>query len=364
MSDAQSSYNDIRPLQVRFRLVHLFYLVALLAVSLGTFGAVGFWVGSAVGVFWALIFHVRALRVRFLEVVVILGAVACCLGLFLPIASPLGSPASRRLPPCMSHTRSIALALDAYDYQYGTLPPAYIADEAGQPMHSWRVLILPFLEEQVKYDQYRFDEPWNGPHNRQLLDPMPAAFACPSQPKSHFTNYLAVVGPNTAWPGSTGRHLSTFSDGTSETIVVVEAGEPQVLWMEPRDLTYDEALKSLSGENGNSRHDGHWLTTFFTERFAGRQIVALDGHCRFVEGNLPSRYWADGLVVNDGKGIVERTDGWPQPSARRRVGNYVRFAVWVLLTLWPLPYVVASIWNRHGKRTGASQLAGRAAIGR
>ena len=57
----------------------------------------------------------------------------------------------------------------------------YVADATGRPMHSWRVLILPFLEQQSLYEQYDFREPWDGPNNIQLLGNMPDVFSCPSR---------------------------------------------------------------------------------------------------------------------------------------------------------------------------------------
>lgn len=102
---------------------------------------------------------------------------------------------------CMSQFRNVSFALQAYatDNQ-GRLPPAYIADEHGQPMHSWRVLLLPYLDQQALYDQYRFDEPWNGPNNSKLAKFIPEVYQCPNEyghaDGSHpWTSYVAVVGP-------------------------------------------------------------------------------------------------------------------------------------------------------------------------
>ena len=58
-----------------------------------------------------------------------------------------------------------------YEDEHGCFPPAYVADASGRPMHSWRVLILPYLDQQQLYDQYDFSEPWNGPNNQQLGPP-------------------------------------------------------------------------------------------------------------------------------------------------------------------------------------------------
>jgi hypothetical protein len=66
---------------------------------------------------------------------------------------------------CRRQLRHIAIALQNYHDVHGQLPPAYLPDSRGRPMHSWRVLLLPFLEMQALYDQYDFNEPWDGPNN-------------------------------------------------------------------------------------------------------------------------------------------------------------------------------------------------------
>src|SRR4051812_11083639 len=64
---------------------------------------------------------------------------------------------------CDGQMRQIALAMRSYQADYGCLPPAYIADAQGKPMHSWRVLLLPYLDQAGLYDAYNFGEPWDGP---------------------------------------------------------------------------------------------------------------------------------------------------------------------------------------------------------
>jgi hypothetical protein len=69
------------------------------------------------------------------------------------------------------------LAVANYVEEHGHYPPAFLADENGKPMHSWRVLILPYIEERELYKQYKSDEPWDGPSNRKLASRMPRMFA-------------------------------------------------------------------------------------------------------------------------------------------------------------------------------------------
>ena len=105
-------------------------------------------------------------------------------------------------------------------------------------MHSWRVLILPFIEQHDLYQQYNFSEPWNGPNNIKLLNSMPSNFACPSRfsVPTHLTSYVAVTGPGTIFPGSTTSKLADITDGTSNTLMVVEVDNVNIPWTAPRDL--------------------------------------------------------------------------------------------------------------------------------
>jgi len=174
--------------------------------------------------------------------VAIAGVVAIILAVLLWPANQGGGPSLRSM--CLNNIKQVALALHEYHDDYGCFPPAYIADESGRPMHSWRVLILPYLDDQDLYEAYRFDETWDGPNNRKLHDvPLNyGAFRCPTEddvvPLSD-TNYLAVVGAETMWPGDRGISIPDVKDGTSTTIFVVEVHNSGIHWMEPRDLDFD-----------------------------------------------------------------------------------------------------------------------------
>lgn len=145
------------------------------------------------------------------------------------------------------------MAVANYHDHFGCLPPAYIADENGRPMHSWRVLILPWLEQKSLYDQYRFDEPWDGPHNRLLADKMPAVFAFHDKTDhGGITNYLRVVGPGTASPGATTISNKDITDGTDNTLLIVENLGAGVNWLEPRDLEFDVMSFAINDPRGIS----------------------------------------------------------------------------------------------------------------
>ncbi len=110
----------------------------------------------------------------------------------------------------------------------------------GRPWHSWRVLILPFIEQDDLYKAYSFSEPWDGPNNRKLANQMPRifAFAGTRQPGNSTANYLAVVGVETMWPGATTVATADITDASSQTILLVESQDTNIHWMEPRDLSF------------------------------------------------------------------------------------------------------------------------------
>lgn len=142
---------------------------------------------------------------------------------------------------CSNNLKQIALALQNYSERYGCLPPACVCDRDGRPMHSWRVLILPYLyDSNALAAQYRFDEPWDGPNNRKLADQMPGVYRCPcSKPESMATSYVAAVGPGTLWAGrDSGLRGKSPGGDLSGRLLVVESAGSDIPWMEPRDLEY------------------------------------------------------------------------------------------------------------------------------
>jgi hypothetical protein len=113
----------------------------------------------------------------------------------------------------------------------------------GKPLLSWRVLILPYIEEDGLFKEFRLDEPWDSPHNIRLLSRMPRTFAPPpgkvEKVPAHHTVIHVFVGERAAFEGREGLSLETdFPDGTSNTILVIEGGEP-VPWTKPEELPFD-----------------------------------------------------------------------------------------------------------------------------
>lgn len=146
--------------------------------------------------------------------------------------------------------KQIDAGLQTYANIYGCFPPVCITDQKGKPLHSWRVLILPFIGQQSLYDQYDFSEPWDGPHNSRLAKKMPAVFRSPEDATNPGTktNYVAVVGPETIWQPDRGTMFAEIKDGPLNTIAVIKAGGAGVPWMEPRDLPFADLGKVIANK--------------------------------------------------------------------------------------------------------------------
>lgn len=126
-------------------------------------------------------------------------------------------------------------------------------------MHSWRVLILPFMEQQTLYDLYNFAEPWDGPNNRRLIGMMALGYACPSHrdSASGLTDYFVLVGPATVFPGARSTTLADVKDGPDGTLLLVEASNLAVPWTQPQDLDTSAMSFNLNDPRAPSPSSWH-----------------------------------------------------------------------------------------------------------
>ena len=157
-----------RAMQWQFRLQTLLILFVFVWSSLAAFGLWGILVAGGLLVLLICIRFHRDGEPKPLGCLINLIVALTLFGLLLSLLMPAVQSAreSSRRASCASNMKQIVLALLAYEADHGQFPPAYIADENGKPMHSWRVLILPYLAEKSIYDAYDFTEPWDGPNNR------------------------------------------------------------------------------------------------------------------------------------------------------------------------------------------------------
>jgi Protein of unknown function (DUF1559) len=169
---------------------------------------------------------------------------------------------SARRSQSMNNMKQMMLALLNHESAQKSYPPHAIYSADGKPLLSWRVKILPYIEEMALYEQFKLDEPWDSEHNRALIARMPRVYQNPNLAlESGKTNYLGVVGESCIFDGTDkGTSLRQVTDGTSNTIVLVEASPDQAVeWTKPDDWEYDPNIPS-AGLGGIRR--GGWIAAF------------------------------------------------------------------------------------------------------
>jgi len=206
-----------------------------------------------------------------------------CLGVLALLAAivlstlprPGSSPPSRR-SQCANNLKQIGLAFHNYELTYHGLPPAYTVDAMGRPLHSWRTLILPFLEQQSLYDTIDLTKPWDDPVNAEAYKTVIPCYQCPTvQEATTLTSYLAVATWDGCFRPKEPRPLSEIEDGLSETILVLEVPAVHAAhWMSPLDA--DERVVQGLGPEVEWPHPG------------AHQVLLADGSVRALSATLPA----------------------------------------------------------------------------
>jgi prepilin-type N-terminal cleavage/methylation domain-containing protein len=212
-----------------------------------------------------------------IEFLVVLAIIGILIALLLPAVR--NAHPHRERSQCQNNLKVIGLALHNYHDTYGSFPPAYTVDESGTRLHSWRTLILPYLEQQPLYDQIDLTKPWNDPANVAVFKTARVpTYVCPSTDlKDSQTTYVAVVGPETCFPDAGSRRLSDITDGPSDTLLVFETDHAHaVLWMEPVDADADGFFDFGRDTEQELAHTG------------GTHVLLGDGAARFISRELPT----------------------------------------------------------------------------
>lgn len=213
--------------------------------------------------------------ITLIELLVVIGIIVILVAILLPATQ--SAPGGGRRDTCLNNLRQIDLSLNGYATTHNGLPPAYTVDAEGKPLHSWRALILPYLERNDIYRKIDFSKPWSDPANEEVYQAAaPYVFRCPSADcPENFTTYLAIVTPNGCLRPEKARPLSEITDNHANTLMVIEVpAEHAVHWMEPTDA--DEQLVMAFGPNTKLPHPG------------GVNAAFVDGSVRFLKADLPA----------------------------------------------------------------------------
>ena len=228
--------------------------------------------------------------------VVVTALFLVCGGVLVALLLPAVQAAreAARREQCTNNLKQIGLAMHNYLDTHKCFPAAVLTNEDGEPMRSWRVAILPYLEAGATYDQYDFSEPWDSENNRALEWARPAAYVCPSAaPTSGFeTAYVMIVGKGTIGgePNESVK-LQNIVDGASNTILAIEVAGQGISWMEPRDMTVDEAVAYIANPGRPQSHPG------------GVNALMADGSVSFISSTINPAVLKAMMTRDDGQAI-------------------------------------------------------------
>jgi RNA polymerase sigma factor (sigma-70 family) len=190
--------------------------------------------------------------------------------------------------------KKLAGAMHEYHEVNDRFPPASLLTKDGKPLLSWRVLLLPYLEQKDLYKEFHLDEPWDSKHNKELLAKMPPVFAPVSSASkdTHATFYQVFVGKGTMFDDPKGVRIRDITDGTVNTAMLVEGAEA-VPWTKPADLAYaaDKALPKLGG--------------VFKEGF---HLATADGFVRFVKKDFDEKLMRAVITRAGGEKNIDPND--------------------------------------------------------
>ena len=308
---------------------------------------------AALGLFLAVFFCVmRGFRV-FLSfkrgtVFAVLLFLFCFFILLIPSMNVCREAAMRM--QCASNIRQLGIALLYYENEHGCFPPAFVADEKGRKMHSWRTLILPYIDHQDLYEKYDFKKPWNSQANQELASKAAIdRFQCPhlsnlpDWPENR-TDYVAVLGEDTFWRlAGTPRRPREITAGLSNVPVLIEIGDSDIPWHEPRDVKLDDFLSGKLSWVNTGVHGGCRSAFYEYQSGGGRNVVFADGSIRFLQESNPTpdqlrRFFSitepfdlDNEPFDQG---IEPTFAGPRPIVFRFVVYYVWLATLVMQCIY------------------------------
>ena len=224
-------------------------------------------------------------------------------GLTLP-AIQSARAASRRTQS-MNNMKQLGLAMHNYHSVHKEFPAAVLTAEDGKTKYSWRVALLPYLDQKALHDAYNFSEPWDSEDNLKVLKQMPIMFRHPNEDVGSTTSsYYALTGEGTGTGnGDAAVKIRDIRDGTSNTVLLFDA-KRAIPWTKPADIPYsaDKDLPKLGG--------------FEPGGFLG---LLADGSVRYFSSEVDEKTLRSVITRSGGEVIDWGSLGRPQPQGDRPI---------------------------------------------
>jgi len=188
-----------------------------------------------------------------------------------------------------NNLRQLGLAMQAYNGANNSLPPAALCDKKGRPLLSWRVALLPHLDHEKLYNEFKLDEPWDSEHNKKLIAQMPTVFKSSNIKTAGDTPYRVFHSNGALFELIQPVRFADVTDGLSNTVMIVEGfdGSP---WTKPDDIEFDVKLSIAK------------LLRYTNDR---TPVVMADGSTRFIKNGMDLKTWHL---------LIQRADGNPLPD--------------------------------------------------
>ncbi|MEZ6124037.1 MAG: DUF1559 domain-containing protein [Planctomycetaceae bacterium] len=188
------------------------------------------------------------------ELLVVLSIILVLVGLLLPALSRGGGRQAARRVQCKNNLKQIGIALHQYRADFGCFPPTVTTADDGTVMHSWRTLLLPYLDQKQLYESIDLSRPWDDPVNSEAARQYVSAYRCPSANGSaEQTTYLAVTGPGTFFPPPGPEQFDQPNGNISDVVMVIELDSAAaVSWMAPVDWVADRTSDAEFPHSGGA----------------------------------------------------------------------------------------------------------------
>jgi hypothetical protein len=213
-----------------------------------------------------------------------------------------------REPPrrtqCKNNLKQIGLAMHSYHDVHGSFPAAAL----GSPLVSWRVSLLPYLEHAAVAEQYDRNQAWDSTPNVALQKKRVQPYECPSRPSQYdsqgrfLTSYVVPTSSGAIFTSAGGPSISEIKDGTSSTLLTLEACGTEIIWTDPRDVDSSNGEMSV---NGSGPVKGRSSSMISSWHFGGAQVGLADGSVRFMNKNIDAVVLKNLMTKSGGEQIEE-----------------------------------------------------------